>query len=100
MIVKPDAISASRAPSTSPLKSCDTNRGQLITSNLAHVGLPTSRATLGVVTQIAAEFAGLLHQGLTWYDLEHLPVVLLVFHIAWFLTANDDDRSNQLVIGG
>jgi hypothetical protein len=34
MIVRPEEISASKAPSTSPLNICDTRLGQLITASL------------------------------------------------------------------
>src|SRR5262249_9509104 len=88
MIVSPDEISASNAPSTSPLKHCDMKLAQLIIDQnrpLAHVPRPSPRKrgprimaldsrlrgnersywrvfNSGVVAGVASESIGLLHQ--------------------------------------
>src|SRR6476646_10915094 len=99
MSVRPDEISASRAPSTSPLNSCDTKFGQLTTNKLAHRS-SSSPAASGVFAEVAAERVGLLHQGLPRNDLKDLPEVLLVLHVARLLAPHDDDRPDELVILG
>src|SRR5262245_25195446 len=108
-MVRPDEISASKAPSTRPLKHCDMKLAQLI------IGHPTSdgeaapqaiaspaarrlRSGSGVVAGIAAEGVGLLHQRQTRNDLEDLPEILFILHGARLLAAHDDDRPHQLMV--
>src|SRR5262245_8127818 len=97
MIVRPDAISASRAPSTNPLNSCDTKLGQLTTRNLTQaVCLPSAGSM--VVAQFATERVGLLHQRLAGHDFDNLPEIFLILHGARALAAHNDDWSDQLMI--
>src|SRR5690242_13874785 len=97
MIVRPDAISAKRAPSTNPLKSCDTKFAQLTTRDLAHAPR-LSRRRSGVFAQVATKRVGFLHERLARHDLENLPVIFLILHVARLLAAHDDDRPHQLVV--
>src|SRR5262245_26350363 len=101
-MVRPDEISASRAPSTRPLKHCDTKLAQLIIGHPASngeaapqaVGPPAARRLTsgsGVVAEIAAERVRLLHQRGARHDFEDLPEVLFVLHGARLLAAHDDD---------
>src|SRR5262245_61890062 len=100
MMVRPDAISASNAPSSRPLKHCDMKLAQLIIGRTIRsngqcraAGIEIARAPSpalpraqgrdregvrsgsGVAAEIAAEGVGLLHQRRARHDLEHLPVV-------------------------
>src|SRR5262249_22867737 len=52
------------------------------------------RPDSGVVAEIAAERVRLLHQRLARRNLEYLPVVLFVLHVARLLAADDDDRAD------
>src|SRR5215470_7581815 len=97
MIVRPDAISARRAPSTNPLKSCDTKFAQLTNRNLAHRPRLSSVRS-GVIAQVATKLVGFLHQRLARHDLENLPVIFLILHVARLLATHDDDRPDQLVV--
>src|SRR5262249_4115016 len=107
MMVSPDAISASSAPSTRPLKHCEMKLAQLITGRSgpekrrgppralnAHGAAATSGS--GVVAEIAAEGVRLLHQRLARHDLEDLPEVLLVLHVLGCLALDDDHRTDEL----
>src|SRR5262245_57215527 len=111
MMVSPDAIRASNAPSTSPLKHCDMKLAQLIIGQAIPAERPRGWAAggenrprphvarrSGVIAEVAAERVGLLHQRLAWHDLEDLPVVFLVLHVARLLAADDHDGANQLMI--
>src|SRR5690606_31080171 len=117
MIVSPDAMSASRAPSTRPLKSCEMKFAQFSTpflpdrgSNEAPAaGIGGGRpATMGlsracavgsdVVAELAAEGVGGLDHLLARDDLEHLPEVLVVAHVLLRLAANENDRPDALVV--
>ena len=118
MIVSPDEISASKAPSTRPLKHCDTKFGPLIMartdaprngaryrrrtrSNAESVRPAANRSSAsgsGVVAELAAERVRLLHQRLARHDFEDLPVVLLVLHVLRRLALDDDDRADELVV--
>src|ERR1700744_584954 len=101
MMVRPEEISARSAPSTRPLKHCDTKLAQLITLSpeserialamwwgrpARSARLPRTRARCtwpqpsGIVAEFAAEGVGLLHQRLAWGDVEDLPVIFLTFH--------------------
>src|SRR5215813_1773634 len=97
MMVRPDAISARRAPSTNPLKSCDTKFAQLTTRNLAHRPR-LSFVRSGVVAQVATKRVEFLHQGIARHDLENLPVIFLILHVTRLLAAHDDDWPDQLMI--
>src|SRR5947209_8029596 len=99
MIVRPELISANNAPSTSPLNICAVRLTQLITDRPRLRRVPAAQVS-GVVPELAAERIGRLHQWLSWQDFGHVPEVLLVLHVARLLAANDDDRPDQLVVGG
>src|SRR5215472_2341035 len=124
MIVSPDEIKANKAPRTSPLKHCDMKLAQLITrpsapspdavasglasafrlARLCHCALPcpgplSIPLRLGILAKIAAKGIGLLHQRLAGQDFQHFPEVFRVFHVTRLLAADDDDRTDQLVIG-
>src|SRR6185369_6863973 len=88
MMVRPDAMSASSAPSARPLNSCEKKLAQLSTYALV----------LRVVAELAAERIGLLHERRAGHDLGHLPEVLLVAHLLRRLAAHDDHRAHQLVV--
>src|SRR6187402_1159768 len=88
MIVRPELMSASSAPSTSPLNICETR--------LLHVNTEAS----GVVAQLAAEGVRFLHQWLARQHLEDLPVILLALHVGGLLAAHDDDRADELMVFG
>src|ERR1043165_4336714 len=111
MMVSPDEIRASRAPSTRPLKHCDMKLAQLIivrqfrTRNreappqaVKTAGGTTPRIGSGVVAEVAAESVGFLHQRRTRHDLDHFPVVLVVLHVLGRLALDDDDRADELVV--
>src|SRR5215472_1722062 len=126
MIVSPDEIKANKAPRTSPLKHCDMKLAQLITrpsapspdafapglasafrlARVCHCGSALSGPPdnmplrLGILAKIAAKGMGLLHQRLAGHDFQHFPEVFRFFHVARLLAADDDDRTDQLVIGG
>src|SRR3954468_8358588 len=112
MMVRPDAMSASSAPSARPLNSCEPKLAQVITRKMpsprrrgrgshwkkwAPAFAGTTSAS-GVVAQVAAEGVGLLHERRAGDDLGHLPEVLLVAHGLRRLAAHDDHRTHQLVI--
>src|SRR4051812_2525019 len=96
MIVRPDAISASKAPSTNPLNIWETRLTQLIMANLVVVEAPSCS---GIGAEVAAEGVRRLHQGLARQHLGDVPEVLLVLHVARLLAAHDDHRADKLVIG-
>src|SRR5690606_26506685 len=117
MIVSPDAMSASKAPSTRPLKSCEMKFAQFSTpflpdrgSNEAPAaGIGGGRpATMGlsracavgsdVVAELAAEGVDGLDHLLARDDLEHLPEVLVVAHVLLRLAAHQHHRAHALVV--
>src|SRR6185312_9841242 len=121
MMVSPELISASKAPSANPLKTCETKFGQLImkcdhrawistiSCNPAYGrkkwrrGLPDAAAPwllcrLGVVAEVAAKRVRLLHQALAGNDFNHVVIVFLVLHVLLQLALDDDDRANALVV--
>src|SRR5690606_10990833 len=119
MIVSPDAMSASKAPSTRPLKSCEMKFAQCSTpfppdrgSNevpAAGIGggrpatleLPRACAVVsGVVAELAAEGVGGLDHLLARDDLEHRPEILVIAHVLLRLAANEDDRPDALMVLG
>src|SRR5579872_5125629 len=51
-----------------------------------------------VIAEMAAKCVRLLHQRLARHHFKHFPVVLLAFHLARLLAADDDDRTDQLMI--
>src|SRR5581483_8247926 len=53
---------------------------------------------LGVVAKVAAERVGLLHQRSAWNDLNDFPEVFLVLHVLGLLAADDDDRTDALMV--
>src|SRR5215831_16561402 len=100
MIVSPELISASSAPSARPLKSWETKFGQLIMKNdhgrssrtNRQIGEKSGAAGDGsacgaggafrsrISAEIAAEGVRFLHLGCTGHDLDDLPIVFLVLH--------------------
>src|SRR5690242_7131757 len=122
MMVSPELISASSAPSTRPLNICETRLTQLITTSLAPRRAQCqprriwirSLSTLrergsagtapapcsGVFAEMAAERVRLLHQRLARDDLGDLPEVFLVLHVLRRLAFDDDDRADELMVCG
>src|SRR5579872_3811508 len=117
MMVRPEAIKASKAPSAKPLNNCETKLAQVIMAAsqptkrtrrqaAAHRGAagpedgPRRRRDLlsGIGAEIATERVRLLHQSLARDDFEDLPVILLVLHVARLLAADDDHRPHQLMV--
>src|SRR5215813_11049109 len=111
MIVRPDATSASKAPSTRPLKHCDMKLAQLIIGRAGpdktamprrrRLRSPAARRVTsgsGIVAEVAAEGVRFLHQRRARHDLEDLPVVLLVLHVLGCLALDDDHRTDELVV--
>src|SRR5690606_2059385 len=125
MIVRPDAISASSAPSTSPLKHCEIKFAQLTTP--PHLcngppGLlrgspprrrragykPTPRGfgprgdchASGIVARLAAEGVRRLDDRVARDHFEHFPEVLVVLHFGLGLALDDDDRAHALMVFG
>src|SRR6201995_5908938 len=94
-MVRPDEMSASSAPSTRPLKHCETKLAQLIMGQgilrrstrilRRRWRLPPAAQCItsgsGVVAEAAAECVRLLHQRLARKNLKNLPEVLLVLHV-------------------
>src|SRR3954451_23404262 len=119
MMVRPELISASRAPSASPLKSWETRLGQLIMrqsllwramvrvqtrvtpqDRSAVRGVTGASEISAVVAEMAAEGVGLLHQALTRDDLDDVVPVFLVLHVLLLLALDDDHRANALMVLG
>src|ERR1051325_9413678 len=99
MMVRPDAMSASSAPSARPLNSCEPKLAQVITPKPSSPRRRGPRfSLLRVFPQLAAERVGLLHERRAGHDLGHLPEVLLVAHGLRRLAAHDDHRAHQLVV--
>src|SRR5579862_3199988 len=107
MMVRPDAMSASSAPSARPLNSCDPKLAQVITdvsqttaprAVAAARGAGSCNCNSGVIAQIAAERVRFLHERPAGDDLCHLPEVLLVAHRARRLAAHDDHGAHELVV--
>src|SRR5205085_3946300 len=113
MMVSPELISASKAPSASPLNTCEMKLGQLI-MNGNHSGsvkrqtrlmpvrekkalrastpaAPRFMSGSGGIAQIAAERIRLLHQAFARHDLDHVVVVFLALHVLLQLALDDDD---------
>src|SRR6476469_6149513 len=96
MMVSPELMRASSAPSASPLNSCERKLVQ-VSIGAAGRGKRTPRARIaaararvargrsGVRTQVAAEGVGLLHQAGAGNDFNHFPEVFLVAHLAGLL---------------
>src|SRR6185312_2641666 len=121
MIVSPELISAKSAPCARPLNNCDRKLGQLImpvfqrsrsvkvyrrtrgSTQAARAACRPRRilaSVLRVVAELATKRVGLLHQRRARHDFGHLPEIFLVLHVARLLAANDDHRSNELMVGG
>src|SRR5690349_12077904 len=104
MIVSPELMSASSAPSARPLKNCEPNWDQEIVMQKfgaaagAGPAAPYLAGYLGVVAEVAAERVGLLHESRARNDLEDGPEVLLVLHLGRLLALDDDDRPHELVV--
>src|SRR5215472_14569482 len=120
MMVRPELISASRAPSASPLNSWEMKFGQLIMKDVQNPGftdriarrrikkdaaaslrLPAASrfsACSSVVAEIAAKRVGFLHQAFAGDDLDDVVIVLLVLHVLFHLALHDDDRTDALMI--
>src|SRR5436305_14694078 len=105
MMVSPELIRASNAPSASPLNSCETKLAQLIIATAPQstaagdeppaVPVPTRS---GVAAELAPEGVRLLHQRLAGDDFDDLPEVLLVLHVPRRLAAHDHHRPHELVV--
>ena len=54
----------------------------------------------GVITEVAAERVWLLHKWSAGHDIDDVPVVLTILHVLRRFAANDDDRTDQLMILG
>src|SRR5689334_3403148 len=54
----------------------------------------------GVLAEMAAEGVRLLHERLARHDLGNLPVILLVLHVLRRFAFDDDDGTDELVVGG
>src|SRR5579864_5964250 len=112
MIVSPELMSASSAPSASPLKSCETKFGQLIMTSIhgrrpsdtnkavGSVLCPRHSVTTnsGVVAEMAAEGIRFLHQAFAGHDFDDVVIIFLVFHVLFHLAPDDDDGADALVI--
>src|SRR5262249_48851717 len=119
MMVSPELISASSAPSASPLNSCETRLGQLIMKGArgpdCQSGVVRTRkstpqevdhslrrhelvCTSSIFAEAAAECVWLLHQALAGHDLDDVVIILLILHILFHLAFDDDDRTDALVI--
>src|SRR5689334_16349218 len=96
MIVRPEEISARRAPSTSPLNACETKLAQFTPKPRART--PTLDARSAVLAELAAERVRLLHQVVGRDDLDDLVVVLLALHVLLLHAAHDNDRADALVV--
>src|SRR3954468_8916328 len=102
MMVSPELISASSAPSTRPLKSCETKLGQVImkTSRCGRHAAPAAAGAdaSGAGAQLAVERVGFLHQRKPGVDLHHIVEVFLVLQLLGRLALDDDDRTHQLMV--
>src|ERR1044071_2282363 len=95
MIVSPELMSASSAPSARPLKTCEKKLAQV---NNARTLSILSQPRSAVVAELAAERVRLLHQALARDDLDHVVEVLLALHVLLHLAADDDDGADALVV--
>src|SRR5690349_14958488 len=95
MIVSPELMSASSAPSARPLKTCEKKLAQV--NNAGPYEFLSQRRS-GVVAELAAERVRLLHQVVGRDDLDHLVVVLLALHILLHLAPDDDHGPDALVV--
>src|SRR4051794_11517054 len=119
MMVRPELISASRAPSASPLKSCETRLGQLIMrqsllwramvrvqkrvtpqDRSAVRGVTGVSEVSAVVAEMAAEGVRLLNQAFPRDDLDDVVPVFLVLHVLLLLALDDDHRPDALMVLG
>src|SRR5436305_764616 len=123
MMVSPELISASNAPSANPLNTCEMKLGQL-TMRGNHTALrkggpwhcpfekkwrrrlhepprrPGSCSALGRLAEMAAERIRLLHQALARDDFDHVVVIFLALHVFLHLALDDDDGADALVVFG
>src|SRR5690349_16777482 len=97
MIVSPELMSASSAPSARPLKTCEKKLAQV---NNADFPNPFRRRRSGVVAQFAAEGVGLLHQAGAGNHFDDVVVVFLALHVLLHLALDDEHRADALVILG
>src|SRR6185312_5310724 len=97
MIVSPELMSASSAPSARPLKTCEKKLAQV---NNAGTPQSLSQDRSGVVAELAAERVRLLHQAGARDDLDDVVVVLLALHVLLHLALHDDHRADALVVFG
>src|SRR5678810_319287 len=97
MIVSPELMSASSAPSARPLKSCEKKLAQVNTGDLSQL---FSQDLSGVLAELAAELVGLLHQAGARDDLHNVVEILLALHLLLHLALDDDHRPDELVIFG
>src|SRR5487761_1838225 len=109
MMVSPALISASSAPSASPLKSCETKFDQVITGRLpgpegrrgqpagqeatagqpSRASRPAAAPSSGGLAELTSEGVRLLHQRQPRVHFEDFPEILLVLHVARLLSSND-----------
>src|SRR5690349_10832268 len=112
MMVKPELMSASNAPSASPLKSCETRLGQLIMMGDRGFRRMKSRDTKkadavgrrclrrhevlgsGIVAEVTAEGVRLLHQAVAGDDIDDVVVIFLILHVLLHLAFDDDDGTD------
>src|ERR1700760_4594804 len=127
MMVRPELINASSAPSARPLNTCETKLGQLIIDDRRnslcrgtcvvelcggprHVGWCWKSGAAGsglrrrvwsrsgVVAELAAERVRLLHQAFAGDDFHHVVIVFLALHLFFHLALHDDDRTDALMV--
>src|SRR6185503_9594510 len=98
MIVSPELMSASSAPSARPLKTCEKKLAQV--NNCGLLQSLFRRGRSGVVAELAAERVRLLHHAGTRDDFDHVVVVLLALHVLLHLALDDDHGPDALVVLG
>src|SRR5262249_38030705 len=110
MMVRPDETSASKAPSTRPLKHCEMKLAQLImgrgnSGQTAEMPQPQAlrppaarRVRSSVIAEGAAEGVRFLHKRRARHHLKNLPVVLFVCHLFGCLAFDEDHRTDELVV--
>src|SRR5690348_13286289 len=97
MMVSPELMSASSAPSARPLKTCEKKLAQV---NNARDSQSFSQSQSGVVAELAAERVRLLHQAGARDDFHDVVVILLALHVLLHLALHDDQRADALVLFG
>src|SRR3569833_1834211 len=97
MIVSPELMSASSAPSARPLKTCEKKLAQV---NNAGTSQSLSQRQSGVVAKLAAEGIRLLHQRVGRDDLDDDEEIFLALHVLLHLALHDDHRADALVVFG